>query len=264
MYINQKHIKSSSATTRCFEPIMDVTNLEYLNFNTSNPGQYFTECNSAYELWKKIWLFTYSELGIQKKLTSEDFLNRQICGLFNNGNAIGFLLHHQLDLKLSSALDSNYFDSYPDQLKQYQITKNDSVFIVSFMTINPDWRKSVTNFSISELLLSFAVLEFNFTKSKRILGYFRNNRSINDVFYRHAGKFLCKDIAHNIEVDFGEIYQHESHLSEFKDHALISLKLWQNFKNKQKKESTHGITQYLAKRTAHTISPKFSFPRLEQ
>lgn len=244
--------------------LLDVSQLTYLNFNTSTPGKYLNECNSAYDLWKKIWLYTFSELGIEKKLTSEDFLNRQVCGLFKDGVAIGFLLHQNLNLQLSSALDNNYFQSYSELLKNYQKIKTDQVFIVSSMTIDPEWRKIKTNYSISELLLSFSVLEFNFTDADRILGYFRNNRSINEVFYRHAGHFLCRDMAHNVEVDFGEIYRDESHLSEMRDHAVISLKLWENFYNQTKQEITHGTKKYFTSRKNEYPRQQFSFSKMEQ
>jgi hypothetical protein len=240
---------------------LDISKLSYLNFDTSEPGAYFEHCNSAYELWKKVWIETYHELGVQKKVTSEDFLNRRLCGLFLNEKAIGFLLHHNLNLNLTSALDSNYFQSYNDYLIGYQKTKNDFAFIVSFMTINSDWRKSRTNYSISELLLSFAVLEFNFTPTHRILGYFRNNRSINDVFYRHAGHFLCRDMAHNIEVDFGEIYKNESHLSELKDHAVLSLKLWKIFYNNNK-ETIDGPKNNFTSRKNESPRRDFSYARM--
>lgn len=257
-------VSKSNSSEKINSKLLDVTTLEYLNFSTSCPGQYLNECNHAYELWKQQWTDTFAELGVKKTLTSEDFLNRQICGLFKDGKAIGFLLHHELNLNLSSALDSNYFQSYPSSLKDYQKTKNDNVFIVSYMTTNPDWRKSKTNYSISELLLSFAVIEFSFTKSNRILGYFRNNRSINNVFYRHSGRYLCTEIAHNIEVDFGEIYQTEASLSEYKDHAVVSLKLWENFYNKKQMEKNNGTQKHIGKSEAKFSRRKLSRPELER
>jgi hypothetical protein len=242
----------------------DVSQLQYLNFNTSNPGMYFSECQDAYRLWKETWLFTYAELGVNKKLTSEDFLNRHVCGLFKDRRAIGFLLHHELNLSLNSALDSNYFQSYPQSLIQYQKVKSDHAFIVSFMSIDNNWRKSKTNFSISELLLSFAVLEFNFTECRRILGYFRNNRSINDIFYRHGGHFLCRDIAHNIEVDFGEIHKSKSQLSQHKDHAILSFRLWNAFYNKHKQEIEHGFKNNSEPRKNEYARREFSFSKVGQ
>jgi hypothetical protein len=248
-------------------PTLDVTQLKYLHFNTSTPGQYINHCNSAYELWKTQWVKTFEELGVDKKLTSDDFLNRQLCGLFKNEEAIGFILYQNVDFNLNASYDTLYFHNYTSDLVRYQKIKKDQAFIISYMTLNPQWRKTATNFSISELLISFVVLEFNFSNAKRIIGYFRNNRSTNQIFYRHAGHFLSRKSAYNVDVDFAEIEIEKSHLSTQKDHAILSLKLWDIFQNTQqtqnKKETTHG-TQISHQQQKHEFfSPKSASPGLE-
>jgi hypothetical protein len=239
----------------------DVSSLDYLCFETSRPNEYTAECNSAYLLWEKQWRQTFDDLGVEKKLLSDDFQNRILCGLFRNGTAIGFILYQNVNLKLFSACDSLYFSNYSESLKKYQQSTQDQVFIISYMTLNPDWRKTNTNYSISELLISFVVLEFNFSNADRIIGYFRNNRSTNQIFYRHAGKFLSQETAYNVQVDFAEIHKDDSQISDLKDHAVISLKLWQNFHNNQKqKENINGTKN--SYRTQRDERPRRNFSEL--
>ncbi len=246
----------------------DVTRLHYINFNTNNPGIYLNHCNNTYKLWKSQWQNTFSELGVEKKLFSDDFLNRQVCGVFSNEEPIGFILYNILDLKLSSAVDSFYFHNYTEDLVNYQILKKDKALVISYMTLNPKWRKQNTNYSISELLISFVVLELNFSDAQRVIGYFRNNRSTNEIFYRHAGKFLQKQSAYNVDVDFAEIHLGESHLSTQKDHAVLACKMWTSFKNEKTinpyKENTYGFKNSDQQRKNELISQFFSKPRLEQ
>ncbi len=246
------------------EDFLDVTSLSYLHFNTSNPGQFLNHCNSAYVLWKHQWVQTFCDLGVDKKLSSDDFLNRQLCGLFRGHQAIGFILYQHVNLKLNATLDSPYFNNYSDDLKTHQNTCNDQVFIISYMTIDGCWRKTNTNYSISELLISFVVVEFNFSEANRIIGYFRNNRSTNQIFYRHAGTFLSQKSAYNVEVDFAEIHKEKAHLSTKKDHAIVSLKLWEKFNNQKTKETTYGTEIRPQPRKNEQISPKPKKPRLEQ
>ncbi len=93
------------------------------------------------------------------------------------------ILYQNVDLKLNASYETLYFHNYTPDLVNHQKIKRDQVFIISYMTLNPQWRKTNTNFSISELLISFVVLEFNFSNAQRIIGYFRNNRSTNQILF---------------------------------------------------------------------------------
>ena len=119
-----------------------------------------------------------------------------------------------------------------------------------------------------DIKFSFVVLEFNFSNAQRIIGYFRNNRSTNQIFYRHAGRFLSQKSAYNVDVDFAEIEIEKSHLSTQKDHAILSLKLWEIFntqnKYKNTKETTHGTEISRRQQEYEFFSQKFTRNGLEQ
>ncbi|MFZ3231023.1 MAG: hypothetical protein WA160_12515 [Pseudobdellovibrio sp.] len=241
--------------------LKDVFKLSYVTFNTSNPGIYSEHCHSAYQLWKKQWTITFKELGTEKLLTSDDFIDRELCGLFDGHKAIGIVLFKFMDLKYKSTLDTAYFKNYPTSLLERNYDLNDTIMVMSYMTIDPLWRKLYTNFSVSELLFGFLILNLNCSKSARAICYLRNNRSTNEIFYRHSGTFLESTTAYNVAVDFAEADSSTSTLSTFQCHALLNLKLWNNFYQQRKNyESKRSITSEQSK----SVSRDFSEPALEQ
>jgi hypothetical protein len=236
--------------------INDVTKLKYLSFNTSAPGLFQPQCQSAYLLWKQQWQSTFKELGTEKSLTSDDFIDRELCGLFDDEKVIGFILYKFMDLRLLSSLDSLYFKNYPDALLARNKNLNDPIMIMSYMTLDPTWRKSNTNFSISELLIGFIILHQNTSHSQRVIGYFRNNRSTNEIFYRHSGQFLMRHTAYNVDVDYAETDTKKSTLSSRSNHALLTFKLWTEFYNQRRNyEFERRIISGKSKHGGRTLSP---------
>ena len=244
------------------EKRLDVTRLSYFSFNTSNPGIFQKHCKSAYSLWKNQWIETFSDLDKSRQLTSDDFIDHELCGLFDGEKAIGFMLCKFMDLSLKSTFDVLYFKNYPQPLVQRNGKLQDRILIMSFMTLDPAWRKSYTNFSISELLMGFIILRLNNSTSNRTVGYFRNNRSTNEIFYRHSGQFLLKDKVYNVDVDYGEADPLTSTLSSYSSHALLTLKLWNAFYNQRRK--THELERRLTPGQSKQVSRRISEPTLDQ
>ena len=242
---------------------LDVTKLIYLNFNTSDPGIHEKACESAYSLWKNQWIETFSDLDKTRHLTSDDFIDHELCGLFDGDKAVGFMLCKFMDLRLKSTFDILYFKNYPKSLIERNKTLQDTIMIMSFMTLNPAWRKSFTNFSISELLIGFMVLRLNVSNSKRAIGYFRNNRSTNEIFYRHSGRFLLQDKAYNVEVDYAETDPQTSTLSSFSSHALLNFKLWNEFYYNQRRK-TYELERGPAPRQSEQTGRRIPEPTLDQ
>ena len=212
----------------------DVTQLKYFCFNTSNPGRYLNHCQSAYKLWRQQWIQTFGDLDSSKQLTSDDFIDRELCGLFQGEQAIGFMLCKFMDLRRYPTIDLLYFKNYPQSLIDRNLEKQDPIMIMSYMTLDPTWRKSNTNYSVSELLIGFMILRLNNSEAHRAVGYFRNNRSTNEIFYRHSGHFLLRHYAYNVDVDYAEADPQTSTLSSYSSHALLNLKLWNEFYETQR------------------------------
>ncbi|MEQ1724161.1 MAG: hypothetical protein ABL930_13390, partial [Pseudobdellovibrio sp.] len=127
----------------------------------------------------------------------------------------------------------------------------------------PEWRKQNTNYSISEILVGFVTLRLKFSNADRMVVCLRNNRKINEIFYRHGGELIQRSSAFNVEVDFSEMYKESAQLSEWKDHAVLTSKLWLNFLNKHRGEKNE-LTRSIKPQRNEPISRPIQKTRLEQ
>lgn len=224
-----------------------VEGLEFYHFNTGNPGIFKEHCESAFRLWDTQWTETFKELQVEKKIFSDDFLNRELGGLFCGTQAIGFILYTFLDLKLPSNQRVHYSANYPPDLWNAYCEKEDLVMVAGHMTAAHDWRKSNTDFPISELLFSLSVLRFLDSPADRMITYARNNRKMNDMVYRHGGNpMLQNHLAYNVEVDFIEIPRQQAKISDFSGCAPITINLWNQTKTTlnpiKPMENHYGLT----------------------
>jgi hypothetical protein len=212
--------------------LKSILGLNFRLFNTSSPGPHLSLCESSFHFWQNSWEKTFAELNCPQSLWSDDFLHKELGGLFINDQPIGFLLYQFLDLKRPTYQSLSYFKNYPKDLKQKVCADQDQVMAISYMTVNSDWRKTKTDYSISELLISFAVLRFLQSPAQRLIGYFRNNRGTQNIFYRHGGHPLLQSLmAYNVEVDFAQIIRSSAHLSELPFYDQLALYFWNQDNN---------------------------------
>ncbi len=222
-----------------------ISDLDFYHFSTSSPGV-FSELNErCFELWEKNWIETFRELNVAKKtLSSDDFLSKELGGLFFNNRPVGFLLYHFCDLEKRSHQKMSYFENYPEDVRESIIGLESSSMIITYMTLDSAWRKSETDLPISELLIGFSVLRLMESSAKRILGYFRNNRGTQNIFYRHGGIPISKGKqAYNVEVDFAQITRESARLSPLPNCLEMTIQKWNRFNHR--KEPTHEPTNTL-------------------
>lgn len=211
-----------------------VAELDYYHFSTSNPGSFSLLNEACFDLWEAIWTDTFRELGVSgKQVLSDDFLSKELGGLFLDGKPVGFMLFHFCNVKKRSHQKMSYFNNYPEGLYQRIIAVGELSMVITYMTLAPEWRKASTDLPISELLMGFAVLRFLDSAAARLIGYFRNDRGTNDIFYRHGGLKLAEgERAYNVDVDFAQITRASAQLSSVTACAHMTLSKWFQFKNK--------------------------------
>ena len=193
----------------------NINDLKFVRLNrlSDDNSENIAMLNSSYLLWKSIWIDTWQELGIDKKVTSDDFLDRECIGLFDGNNAVALMLHREFDLDQRADLDHSYFNAFPESLLKNIINEkvHKKVSIATYFTVDKEWRRSKvgdastnkTNLPISEVLFGLSVRTFLVTKTTALLGYSRNDRRVNLIRYRHGGQPLLKNHPiHNTTVDF--------------------------------------------------------------
>jgi len=209
-----------------------VGSLELTVLNTRNPSSEdeLQKCESAYRLWKQAWQGTFRELNVERSLFSDDFMDRELGGLFLGNEAVGLLLYNWFEIDRSYHREHSYFENYPtDLIAELLSSGYKKIMVISYMTLKDDWRKPFTDLPISELLISFCVKRFVESDAQILVGYFRNDRKTNEMFYRHGGIPLIKDVKrYNVDVDFASITKANATDSNVSGVAEIANRLWEN------------------------------------
>lgn len=222
------------ATTGTGLTLKQTAELDFHLFKTSNPNEHQLLNERCFDLWERVWKDTFAELNVHhKQVTSDDYLSKELGGLFLGERPIGFLMYHFCDLQRRTHQKMSYFNNYPRPLYENVIANADQTMIITYMTIDPEWRKSQTDLPVSELLIGFSVMRFMESQAHRLLGYFRNNRGTNDIFYRHGGLALLKgEQAYNVEVDFAQITKSSAQLSTLPGCGNMTFEKWNEFKKR--------------------------------
>jgi hypothetical protein len=226
--------------------VKTISGLEFRHFSTSDPGEQVFINERCFDLWERVWSDTFVELNVpHKKVSSDDYLSKELGGLFYGDQPVGFLLYHFCDLKRRSHQKMSYFSNYPEKLHQEVSSWAEEVMVITYMTLEPGWRKSFTDLPISELLIGFAVLRLMESRASRMIGYFRNNRGTHQIFYRHGGiPLLTGQQAYNVEVDFAQITRDSATLSRLPSCAEMTLAKWRQFKLKQQGENHERSNEF--------------------
>lgn len=216
--------------------IKSILRLRFERFSTSHPGKKEKLCENAYQFWRSQWDQTFEELKVSKKNWSDEFLDRELVGLFDGEKPVGLMLYRFLDLSRPSSRDVSYFHNYPPEVLEKVLAPKDYVQIPTHMTMDPEWTKTKTDYPISELLISFCLLGFlEKSQAQRMLGYLRKNRSTHKIFYRHGAIAIAENVkAYNVEVDFAVIPRHTARLSTLTNCDQLALYFWnQQWMNRQ-------------------------------
>ena len=232
-----------STTTPMFSPTMTNPSSQ-----VAAAKQETKKVEGCFRLWEKVWAETFLELEVDRKqIKSDDFLHRELGGLFIGNEPVGFMLYSILNLSRRSNFRSSYFNNYPDELFEALVKNGDETMVISYMTIDENWRKSQTDLPISEILMGLAILRFKESRADKLLGYFRNNRGTQNIFYRHGGTPLLRSQrAYNVDVDFAEITHANAQLSSLPQCAGSTLRLWN-----QSRELTQRNQVYMTSTTTH-------------
>lgn len=201
--------------------------------------------DELYRFWKEIWNSTYLELEGQGVKESDEFLRQcEICAVVANNEVIGSLSFQWFDLSLQSHREHSYFQIYPqhvlDNMAALGATK---IMTIAQMAVSPKWRKSSHGPFVSEILMGAACKRMAQWGVDGAIAYTRNNRKVNELFYRHGARCLLEQQKqHNVEVDFVIILRNEARPSNVPGLSHEIERLWHN-----RTDSTGGLSQNFSK-----------------
>ncbi len=118
--------------------------------------------NQAYAAWYKLWDETYKASGSDYKLTSDEFSRQDLVTVVKVGDQVAALhLYSFFDLQSQSDLSTKYFHFFSEfYLKQLQELKVRSVMSMEFLTVLPEFRKSVVGFSLGSVIAQLGTYVF--------------------------------------------------------------------------------------------------------
>lgn len=194
----------------------------------------------TYDLWFKVWSETFGDLIHLEKLHSDDFLRyREISTVFCQDEPIGIVFYNWIHLGFRPHLEHSYFDYYPEGvLGSLKKEGHKDVMIMSYLTISPQWRKTVSGVPISDVMIGLAVKRFESSSSTALISFTRNNRKVNELVYRFGAKPFLKDcVQHNVKVDFIKITKESILQNPIPGVQSLVNQLWEQTNNKEIKQS---------------------------
>lgn len=209
---------------------IDLKKFNYYLLDTRNPNTYEESLvELSYLFWRSSWENTFKSLSVSSKVQSDDFLDRELSTIFYDGLPIALFFHNVFDVSRRSILDHSYFKNYPiEVIKEIKEKGFKRSFILSYMTIHPDFRSSKLGFSVPDLLFSLSIKRFLELNLNQIIGYIRTDKSFFESFYRVGANKLFSSSAYNVPVDFCYLTRESAKISHLDFISELTEYFWRN------------------------------------
>jgi hypothetical protein len=206
-----------------------VYDLDFKIIETRSPAPNLVAlCEDSFSLWHREWLKTFEDLHVQRALYADDFLDKEIGGLFYGNRPVGLLFYSWFNINRPSHLKHSYFKDYPPGVIDSIVRRgHENVMVITYMTLDPKWRRQFTDVPVSEMLIGLAAKRFLQSDSTALIGYFRNNKKTNEMFYRHGGIRVLKNAkTYNVDVDYAILTKESACESQFPGVSQAVGTLW--------------------------------------
>lgn len=198
------------------------------------PGEAMESYAAAYETWKIVWRQTLLELDGSDQLFSDHFTRQDyILAIFHGPLCVALCCFRRADLKTPGSINDSWFKPW-SQDALISFAKNNSRGIaVSWLTIHPDYRRTVSDehikdFSASNRLCEQINLFMQDCKMELAFGITRNNRSVNKMSeYVGFSVFQHGANHHGVEVDLITV-NHDQLREAQKSYPQEAFEMWNN------------------------------------
>lgn len=160
--------------------------------------------NIYFDTWKRSWEKTFKELRSTATPQPNDFLRQQVlAGLLYRDQMVGMLTNSFFDLRWKAHCDHPYFQFFPESFKSLSDGKGvHRVMTMEYLYVDPLWRKTLQNVSLSEILPCLALKRSYFTDVDAVVGVARSDRKIDTMLYNRGAECVGSNIEiHNVKVD---------------------------------------------------------------
>jgi hypothetical protein len=160
--------------------------------------------NQAFEFWRTFWAKVYGDAGSPESLVCDDFLRQEMVTIIRHEKKIvGLHLYSFFNLEQQAIKLHRYFQFYPEKFFEYlRQTDVKEVMSLEFLTIDPEWRKSVTGVSLAEVLIACATKCIHSHGADAGIAPARTDNKVNQMAYHQGYECFQAGITkRNFQVD---------------------------------------------------------------
>lgn len=150
--------------------------------NFLNPNIHHELYEKTYQHWKQMWT---KILNVGKNLNSDTFIRQDIlCPLVYKKDVIGLIGCNFFNLKQEATKDHSYTSVFPkEQLANFSEDNSISMSI-EYLTVSPDFRKSIIHISLGDILLGLSMKVFANSNASFVLGTARSKIHVDKMCYQ--------------------------------------------------------------------------------
>ncbi|CAN5510280.1 hypothetical protein BH10BDE1_BH10BDE1_13530 [soil metagenome] len=117
-------------------------------------GKYSELYEQVYDTWKRIWLEIFTDVGSPEAMNPEGFFRADLIPVILHDRKIAaFYVATIYSLQPSWLRDHSYFSIYSKTTSDKLLARGvRNVMSYEFMTVLPEWRKSLSGFSLAGML----------------------------------------------------------------------------------------------------------------
>ena len=183
-----------------------VSDLSFIECKTGDGSHNDDICERLFKFWYIKWLETYVATNSEEDaeaLSSDDFLNKRVLSLWDKDTPIAMLFLDSFKMNIGLNSCRRYFKKLPRDFFHLLREENyESIYSINGLIIDQDWRKSQTDLSISEILVTMGYAFAKLERSDVMVCYSRNERKMNKVVEQHNSIKFGTFKRHNRNVDF--------------------------------------------------------------
>lgn len=169
------------------------------------PGNYrggaHTEIyHQTYLCWKEVWEAVYQqEMKVNHQFYADDFLRQdQVISLFNRGQCVGMAFVRMINLSLMPVSQDSFFRFWPKAETDKVLSLTPDIFIASYFTVHPAFRKN-EDLCWKTLLLSLFLDNFMRSDSQVMITAARKVRSNEKLCFKLGAKPLSLNVPYLLD-----------------------------------------------------------------
>lgn len=195
---------------------------------SANIQTYSKQTERAFKSWHQVWSAAFEEVGIEKKLFSDEFTRQDdVMALFEGDKCLASLFFRNVDLSQDLHRMDSYFAEWPELAVQRLMRDSQHICVGSQTTVIPEARGRYKQISMKRLLLALLVQYcIHNDDSSAVTAAMRNAKGMQKVGCEAGATLLQADVpVHGEPTDLMAFYKKDLLNFKHQYHELAS-RLW--------------------------------------